>query len=135
MKSTRILLVEDSVADIELVREALDATGLPYVIDVANDFDKASSYIASIAMGNGCPDIILMDLNLPQGSGLDLLRMVRDNPHCGNIPAIVVSSSNAPRDRAQAALLGAAHYFRKPTDFDEFMKLGPLVVQSLPPPA
>lgn len=131
MRSTRILLVEDSLADVELVREALNATGLPYIIHIAADFEEAKDYIATIAAGTSCPDIILMDLNLPKGSGFELLRMVRSNPKCNTIPAIIVSSSNAPRDRDQAALLGAAHYFRKPTDFDEFMKLGPLVVASL----
>lgn len=128
---TRILLVEDSFADTELVREALDATGMPFELELATDFEEARNYIATIDCDGRCPDIILMDLNLPKGSGLDLLRLVRSNPCCDGIPAIVVSSSNAARDRDQAARLGASHYFRKPTDFDEFMKLGPLVVQSL----
>jgi len=40
---------------------------------------------------------------------------------------IIISSSNNPKDRSRVAALGVTHYFRKPPDFDEFMKLGEVV--------
>jgi len=126
-----ILLVEDNPADVELVREALDATNLVHVLQVANDFEEAKQHMDSMLLGAPRPDVLLMDLNLPQGSGLELLRLFRTNPDWQSIPVIVVSSSNAPRDRDQAARLGAAHYFRKPSDLKEFMELGPIVAKSI----
>jgi two-component system, chemotaxis family, response regulator Rcp1 len=131
MKTVQVLLVEDNLADIELVREALSAIELRYVLHIATDYEQARDYVQSISAETICPDILLMDLNLPKGSGLELLRLFRARPDCQHTPVIVVSSSNAVRDRERAAQLGAMHYFRKPTDFQEFMKLGPLIVESL----
>jgi DNA-binding response OmpR family regulator len=124
---TRVLLVEDNAADVELVREALAEAKLPHVLDVAIDFEEARNYIDNIGGRFPCPDVLLMDLNLPKGSGLDLLRILRAKPKHGDLPVIVVSSSNASSDRVRAAQLGVTHYFRKPADIDEFMKLGGLV--------
>ncbi len=131
MKTVNVLLVEDNPPDVELIREALEEAKLPHVLRVATDLDEAKNYLASIPSGVPTPDVLLMDLNLPQGSGLELLRLIRANPEWQSIPVIVVSSSDAARDREQAARLGAAHYFRKPSDLKEFMQLGPIVVKWL----
>lgn len=123
----RVLLVEDNEADVELVREALICSELQHVMEVAADFEEAREHIQSMGVNQACPDVLLMDLNLPKGSGLDLLRLLREGPQRSHVPVVVVSSSNAPSDRARAAEYGVADYFRKPTDLDEFMKLGSIV--------
>jgi pentatricopeptide repeat protein len=126
-----ILLVEDSAADVDLVREALDNAQLQYTLRIAGDVDEAKECFAKMPRKEGCPDVLLMDLNLPQGSGLDLLRIFREDPDWKKVPVIVVSSSNAKRDRDQAASLGAVDYFRKPTDLNEFLLLGPTIIKWL----
>lgn len=123
----RVLLVEDNVADVELVREALSCCDLQHEMEVASDFEEARQFIEQIGVSETRPDVVLMDLNLPKGSGLDLLRMLRAKPGGHNVPVVVVSSSNAPSDRARAAEYNVKDYFRKPADIDEFMKLGPMV--------
>ncbi len=132
MSPVNILLIEDSPEDIELVREALAMTKLEPLLQIANDFEQAQNQLAEIHLGGPCPELILLDLNLPKGSGLNLLQMCRSSPKLRSVPVIVVSSSYAARDRDRVAELGAAHYFRKPMDFDEFMKLGQIVIDSLP---
>ncbi|MGH9655220.1 MAG: response regulator [Bryobacteraceae bacterium] len=127
MKTLRVLLVEDNPGDVELVREALMARKLPYIMEVAQDFEAARDLIKSIGTAAKCPDILLIDINLPKGSGLELLRLLRRQVGCESVPVIVVSSSNSPQDRARAAQFGIAHYFRKPSDLEEFLKLGSLV--------
>jgi chemotaxis family two-component system response regulator Rcp1 len=127
MKIVNVLLVEDNPGDVELVREALNASALPHRLQLANDFEEARTCIENIATGTPCPDIVLIDINLPKGSGLELLRILRLEPKCKSVPVIVVSSSNSAHDRARAAEFDVAHYFRKPVDLEEFMKLGPLV--------
>jgi DNA-binding response OmpR family regulator len=72
-------------------------------------------------------DLILLDLNLPRCSGGELLQRLRDSAYWKNTPVIVLTSSNSPRDRAQALTQGAAHYFCKPTDLAGFMTLGQVV--------
>ena len=63
-----ILLVEDNPADVELVREALDATNLVHVLQVANDFEEAKQHMDSMLLGAPRPDVLLMDLNLPRAA-------------------------------------------------------------------
>ena len=131
MKPVRVLLIEDNPADVELVREALKSANLEPVFQLAADFEQAKLSIQDILAGAASPEVILLDLNLPKGGGLELLQIFQTSPKLHRIPVIVVSSSSAPRDRDRAAQLGALHYFRKPTELDEFMRLGQLVLSSL----
>ena len=72
------------------------------------------------------PDALLLDLNLPRIDGLEVLRRIRAGGRYGNIPVLVVTSSDAPTDRSAAAQLGAG-YFRKPPNYEQFLKLGAAV--------
>jgi CheY-like chemotaxis protein len=74
-----------------------------------------------------CPDVVLLDLNLPRRNGTEVLARIRESPSCGQVPVIVVTSSNARRDRETMVRLGASEYFHKPSDYDGFMSLGEVV--------
>ena len=93
----------------------------------------AVDYIDNICEGSGShrPDLVLIDLNLPKVDGLQVLAHLRNHPLCGSTPVVIVTSSDAPRDRERATRLGAALYFRKPSEFDEFMQLGAIVKDAL----
>jgi DNA-binding response OmpR family regulator len=73
------------------------------------------------------PHLVLLDLNLPRRSGDQILQHLRHSDRCKDIPVVVVTSSDSPRDKAEMSRLGATRYFRKPSRLDEFMRLGPLV--------
>jgi DNA-binding response OmpR family regulator len=73
------------------------------------------------------PDLILLDLNLPKTSGADVLKHLRESSRCKHAKVLIVSSSTLARDRSSVEDLGISGYFKKPTDYAEFMKLGPLV--------
>ncbi len=127
-RKLRILLTEDSRGDVLLVREALTVHAIPYDLEVKTDGREFLLAVESMEAGQmPCPDLILLDLNLPRHNGLELLERVRSSSVCGNIPVIVVTSSGAAKDRASVERLGATAYFRKPYDYDEFMELGGLV--------
>ena len=104
MREIRILLAEDNQADIVMVREALKAHKIPHELDVVLNGEEALSFIVRMAKTDEhpCPDILLLDLNLPRADGLEVLREFRRRPECAGIPVIVISSSNAPRDREAA---------------------------------
>jgi len=123
-----ILLAEDNDGDVLLVSEALDLHELKYELHVASDGLQAANYLERIDSEQGvpCPDLLLLDLNLPKKDGFELLTLFRAHPLCSSNPVIVISSSGAPRDRERAAEF-SAHFFRKPSDFDDFMELGALV--------
>jgi CheY-like chemotaxis protein len=125
----QVLLVEDAEPDVYLVREALKRAGGDFQLTVLEDGEKAVQFIDRMDRDENaaCPSLVLLDLNLPKKSGEQVLEHMRSSRRCGHIPVIVVTSSDSPRDKAQAARLGATQYFRKPSRLDEFMQLGPLV--------
>jgi CheY-like chemotaxis protein len=122
-----IVLAEDNRSDVFLVRHALANSGLEYDLHVIEDSHGAASLLERVSLGEPCPDLLLMDLNLPRTDGAELIRMFRAHPHCKNVPVIVITSSDSPKDRARTAALGVDGYFRKPTELSEFMQLGDLV--------
>lgn len=129
----RILLAEDNAADVYLVREALSAYGVKHDLSVVDDGEKAIEFLAltDADANRPSPQLLLLDLNLPRRSGLEILRFLRASRRFADIPVIVLTSSDSPQDRARVAELGVAHYFCKPSDFDEFMRLGAIVAEAV----
>jgi len=128
-KNSIILLVEDNPADVNLIEEALSEESLECGLRVINDGAKAIELMDRVDADQGepCPDLMLLDLNLPKVSGQDVLQRIRSGARCKGIKVLIVSSSNAPADRERALRLGATDYFRKPSTLEQFMELGPKV--------
>lgn len=123
-----VLLAEDNPGDVLLIREALKEGGFDFELTVQQDGECMLLHIDSIDNGErACPDIVLLDLNLPKASGHVLLQKMRSSPSCHEVPIIIVTSSDSAKDRELAERLGASGYFRKASDFDEFMRLGAVV--------
>ena len=129
MTTTKILLAEDNVGDILLVRKALAEYKIAHDLSVVRDGEEALAFIESMGKAGGppCPDVLLLDVNLPKVDGPEVLSAFRKHPQCADTPVIVITSSDAYRDRDRMAQLGIAHYFKKPSDLDEFLKLGAVV--------
>jgi DNA-binding response OmpR family regulator len=118
--------------DALLVREAIMMEQLPLQVYIAPDGERALDFIAEAEQNPAAPvpHLLLIDLNLPKIDGLEVLRKIRASDKFSNIPALVVTSSDAPADRNGAASLGAG-YFRKPVTYDEFVKIGAVLRQFL----
>jgi len=128
--STRIFLAEDNRADVVLIREALLAVhSVEYELFVAKDGEEALNLVAHMGEPGEmpCPDLLLLDLNLPRVDGIEILRNFRQHPQCVRTPVIIVTSSDMPRERESAAALGISRYFRKPASLDAFMELGAVI--------
>jgi CheY-like chemotaxis protein len=69
------------------------------------------------------PDLILLDMQLPDISGLELLRHLKNDDDVADIPVIVVSADATPAHREQALTLGAKHYVTKPLEVSAFLQL------------
>lgn len=122
MKPPRIVLVEDSAGDARLVEEALEDAGVEVRLDRAQDGDAALALLAEDAdEARLLPDLVLLDLNLPGTSGLDVLRQVRADPRLQSVPVIVLSTSAAEGDVTSAYELGANSYVVKPVGFEDFL--------------
>lgn len=131
MPSTfRILLAEDNPGDVRLFREALNSLALSFELIVAEDGQKAIAIIKDTA-GPHALDLIVLDVNLPRHTGDEVLRQVRAEPSLGNIPVIVMTSSEAPADKAAATWLGADLYIRKPSDLEELLEVAKVIEKVL----
>jgi two-component system, chemotaxis family, response regulator Rcp1 len=70
-------------------------------------------------------------LNLPKRSGQEVLERMRQSLKCHEIPVVILSSSDAKRDVADAERLRASQYIRKPTRLEEFLRLGTIFKDAL----
>lgn len=128
MHLPRVLLVEDNPADVLLVQSALQWTNVSCDLHALSDGAEALDYIASVEQGAApLPALLLLDLNLPKHGGGEVLARLRQSPSCGQLPVVVMTSSSSPRDKELVTALGISHYFRKPTDLNQFMEIGTIV--------
>ena len=89
------------------------------------DGDKAIRFIQSLdCRPDDCPDLVIIDLNLPKRPGREVLKDMRQSPTWKHAKIVVLSSSDVPEDRADALQLGASQYIRKPLRLKEFLSLG-----------
>lgn len=120
----RILLVEDNPGDVELTREALRETGAPISLQTARDGVEALSFLtAEQSEGSSRPDLILLDVNLPKKSGLEVLEAIKSDPNLRQIPVLMLSCSGADRDVFKSYDLHANCYVRKPENLDGFDRI------------
>jgi CheY-like chemotaxis protein len=120
-----VLLVDDNQADLKLVQIMLgEVSKLRCNFLVAQDANEALSLLR---YGNGKPqtvDLILLDINMPGMSGLEMLGHMRHESGLQHLPVVICSSSAYDKDITRAAELGALGYITKPV---EMTKLAPLL--------
>jgi two-component system, response regulator len=120
-----ILLVEDNPDDVELTLRALKRANLANRIAVARDGAEALRFIFGNETHPGSPlqndpGIILLDLNLPEVDGVEVLRRVKADCRTQSIPVIVLTSSREDVDRTECYKLDINSYIVKPVDFVQF---------------
>ena len=123
----RILLVEDNESDEKLTLLAFKKAGIANDVSVVRDGAAALEYLFATGEHAGGPGtanlaIVLLDLNLPKISGLDVLRQLRANEHTKLLPVIVLTASREQEDVLRSYSLGANAYVRKPVAFAEFVE-------------
>ena len=128
-----ILLAEDNPADVYLIREALREHGIDFNLQVAEDGKEVLSFLAgeSGSVPQISPQLIILDLNLPRHDGIEILQQVRSTARLSQVPVVVLTSSDSPRDRTIATELGATRYLRKPSNLEQFLELGAVFKQLL----
>jgi CheY-like chemotaxis protein len=124
-----IFIVDDNPVDVYLMRWVLDAHELDYHLRVIDNGDRALTVFDRLAQQEHLrsPTIVLLDLNLPQLDGKEILRHIKAIPLGAEIHVVVVTSSKNPADQQETLGLGADAYFVKPYHLNEFMQLGDLI--------
>ena len=108
----RILLVEDENVFAKAVKKHLQRSG--YTVELAGDLETARKAYKNIS-----PDLVLLDMRLPDGSGLDLLSEIKTSNT--NSSVLVMSAYGELEDAVSAMKLGASDYLKKPIDLDELL--------------
>jgi CheY-like chemotaxis protein len=123
------LVVEDNRADLFLIRESVDGARLDLDLHVVQDGDSAIRFLEQADQDPAAPapDLVVLDINLPKRSGREVVRHMRQSPRCAAAQVVVVTSSDSDRDREEMRKLGVSAYFRKPSEYASFMKLGELI--------
>lgn len=120
-----ILLVEDNPNDEDLTKRAFKKNNIGNELVVVRDGAEALEFLFCKGQyadrdPNDKPELVLMDINLPKLSGLDVLRRIRADENLRLLSVVILTSSKEDRDIIEGYSLGANSYIRKPVDFIEF---------------
>jgi CheY-like chemotaxis protein len=124
-KLVNILLVEDDSVDVMNVQRAFKKN------NIQNPLYLAKNGLEGLAMLRGTdgqemirprPQIIMLDLNMPQMNGLEFLKELRNDPELKSISVFVMTTSKDDKDRFEAYNLNVAGYIIKPVSFEKFVE-------------
>lgn len=118
-----ILLVDDNPADIRIMQEALRDARVANRLHAARDGVECLAFLRREGAFKDAPrpDLILLDLNMPRKSGMEVLAEIKADPDLRGIPTVVLTSSKDEGDVARAYELQANGYVVKPVDLDDFV--------------
>ena len=107
-----MLIIEDEVDAADMFAEMMRVSGYRVL-------KTSSSTPAFTMMSTEKPDVVILDIMMPEISGLDILRQMRKNPELASIPVVVVSAKGMPADIKLGMEAGAFIYLTKPVGFVE----------------
>jgi CheY-like chemotaxis protein len=118
-----ILLVEDNLADVRLTQEAIKEGKVRNTLYAVPDGVEALAFLRSTGKyaGQSLPDLILLDLNLPKKSGLEVLAEIKLDDDLKRIPIVILTTSQAEQDIVRSYDLHANAYVTKPVNLDQFI--------------
>ena len=119
-----ILIAEDNARDAELTLEAFAAHGFARRVTVVPDGAEALDYLRRsgkyASRPAAAPCVVLLDVKMPRGSGLEILQAIKSDRRLHTIPVVMLSSSREEADLRLSYELGANGYIVKPVDFPAF---------------
>jgi CheY-like chemotaxis protein len=123
-----VLYAEDEENDVFLMQRAFRKAGIQNLLHTAGDGAEAIRYLQGAddyvdRQRFPLPCLVLLDLNLPRQSGLEVLKWIREQPSFAHLPVVILTSSNQHRDIASAYQLGANGYLVKPPSSEKLIEL------------
>lgn len=121
-RPARILLVEDDHGDVLFTQKAFSRLSVPLQLDVLHDGEAVMRYVQREGefQDKPLPDLILLDINIPKKSGLEVLAAIKQDAALYRIPVIMLTCSSASKDIKRAYDARVNGYVVKPVDFDDF---------------
>lgn len=121
----KILLIEDDSDDIELMQDALALHKVQYEMEVITDGSEALRYIHTC---EECPDVVILDFNLPKIHGREMLSEIRNVAAFKDVPLVILTTSSLPEDIAYSYKNGASKYLVKPTTLQQIKEMVDIIV-------
>ena len=132
IRPSAILLIDDEVAHVGLIKRAFDKARVLNEIFVVTDGEAALDYLFrrgeyADPASSPRPMLILLDIKLPKIDGHEVLRQIQEDPTLALIPTVVLTTSDQVKDVQAAYEAGANSYVTKPVKVEEFeVKVGNL---------
>ncbi len=120
-----VLLIEDLEADLEMTLRAFTKARITNPVRTVRDGAEAMEFLSAKGRyasreGVGFPGVVLLDLNLPKVSGMEVLKWMKADERMSKIPVIVLTDSRDYRDAVECRDLGVVTYIVKPVNFQDF---------------
>ncbi len=122
-----ILLVEDDLVDASTVKQALQDLRVKNPVVHKTDGEEAFAYLKE--QTNLSPALILLDLNMPKISGVELLQIIKADVQLQHVPVVVLTVSRYEQDKFDTFNLGVAGYVIKAVDYDEFLRAMDIIIR------
>ncbi|HPC88970.1 MAG TPA: response regulator [Methanothrix sp.] len=119
-RELRIMLIEDDLLDAAAARRLLRHNALDRDLVIAADGRQAVSILQNSAPAD-LPQLILLDINLPDMSGIELLKNIKKEDKFKDIPVVILTGSNEDKDIQKSYDLGAKSYLVKPISNEAFL--------------
>lgn len=116
-KPKKIILANNDLSDIEMTKQAFQRTALPLDVEPVNDGEELLNYLRKEYLGNIA--LVLLDLNLPKISGIEILKVMYNDDELKKLPVIIFSSSFEKDIIMQCYEHGANAYVVRPTEMEE----------------
>ncbi len=116
-----VMLVEDNPEDVAFTKRVLRYHRLDRDLVLAADGKEALAALERLTADRSLPDLILLDINLPDISGIDLLTRIKQDTRFSHIPVVILTGSNIDDDIQRSYDLGASTYLVKPISKDALM--------------
>lgn len=113
--NTRILIVDDMASLRDLLKAYLRRLGYKHVSEAVDGRDAYQTMIASKAAGNAF-ELVISDWNMPNMSGIELLKLVRAIPEWKNLPFLILTTENEKEKVMEAVMAGVSNYIVKPIE-------------------
>jgi CheY-like chemotaxis protein/DNA-binding XRE family transcriptional regulator len=122
-----IMLIEDNTVDADLTLRAFKRAKFSNPVTVIRDGKAALEYLfgSTRPVARPRPLLILLDLNLPKVSGIEVLRRIKAHDQTRHIPVVVLTVSKDDKSILECAKLGAEQYIIKPVEFEKFSQVSP----------
>jgi CheY-like chemotaxis protein len=127
-KLTKILLVEDNPDDILIIERALKEAKIINQFFITRDGQEGWDFLRhqgkySDSASSPKPGLILLDINLPKLNGLELLKMIKEDPNLKRIPAVMLTVSRRDEDIVKGYNHGCNSFIQKPVEFEKFVEI------------